>query len=124
MGKQATKQSRRQPAKSKSTKVSVSAEPAAIESTTRLSAVDAAAAILADAREVLNTKQMIELMAARGLWTSPGGKTPHVTLYSAILREITTKADASRFRNAVRGKFALTYRGDAVSEGLLLEDLG
>jgi hypothetical protein len=38
---------------------------------------------------------MIELMAARGLWTSPGGKTPHVTLYSAILREITTKADAS-----------------------------
>jgi hypothetical protein len=40
------------------------------------------------------------------LWTSPGGKTPHATLYSAILREIQVKGDAARFVKAERGKFA------------------
>jgi len=46
-------------------------------------------------------------MAAKGYWTSPGGKTPAATLYSAILREITTKAKESRFVKSERGKFAL-----------------
>lgn len=36
-----------------------------------------------------------------------GGKTPANTLYSAILREINTKAEASRFRKTERGKFLL-----------------
>jgi hypothetical protein len=27
----------------------------------------------------MNTKAMIEAMAAKGYWTSPGGKTPHAT---------------------------------------------
>jgi hypothetical protein len=49
---------------------------------------------------------MIEAMAAKGLWTSPGGKTPHATLYSAILREIDTKGKAARFKKADRGHFA------------------
>jgi hypothetical protein len=31
---------------------------------------------------------MIEAMAKTGLWTSPGGKTPHATLASAIIGEI------------------------------------
>jgi len=34
---------------------------------------------------------MIEAMEAQGDWKSPGGKTPHATLYSAIIREIATK---------------------------------
>ena len=33
-------------------------------------------------REPMNAKEMIEAMAAKGYWTSPGGKTPHATLYS------------------------------------------
>ncbi len=45
-------------------------------------------------------------MSAQGLWTSPGGKTPHATLYAAILREITVKADESRVVKTERGKFA------------------
>lgn len=49
---------------------------------------------------------MIEQMAAKGLWSSPGGKTPHTTLYSAIIREISLKGKESRFTKKERGKFA------------------
>jgi len=47
-------------------------------------------------------------MAEKGYWTSPGGKTPAATLYSAILRELQTKPGASRFVKTERGKFART----------------
>jgi hypothetical protein len=46
-------------------------------------------------------------MAAEGYWTSPKGKTPASTLYSALLREGTTKGSKSRFRKTDRGKFTL-----------------
>ncbi len=71
----------------------------------KLSALDAAAKVLAEASEPLNTKQMVEAMATKKLWTSPGGKTPHATLYSAILREINTKGNDARFQKTERGKF-------------------
>jgi hypothetical protein len=72
----------------------------------KVSAIDAAAQILAGANEPMNAKQMIEAMTAKGLWTSPGGKTPHATLYSAILREINEKGNESRFKKTERGRFA------------------
>ena len=72
----------------------------------KLSAIDAAAQILATAETPMNCKELIDAMATKGLWTSPGGKTPHATLYSAILREIATKAKESRFTKTERGKFA------------------
>ena len=72
----------------------------------KLSAIDAAAQVLAASKEPMNAKQMIEAMAAKRLWTSPGGKTPHATLYSAILREIGAKAKEARFKKTERGKFA------------------
>jgi len=72
----------------------------------RTSALDAAAKVLAEASEPLSTKQMIEAMAEKGYWTSPGGKTPHATLYSAILREIKAKGSEARFVKSERGKFA------------------
>ena len=50
-------------------------------------------------------------MAAKGYWSSPGGRTPQSTLYSAMLREITTKGANSRFQKTDRGKFS---RNDAV----------
>jgi hypothetical protein len=50
---------------------------------------------------------MIKAMAEKGYWTSLGGKTPHATLYSAILREISTKGKESRFTKTERGKFAV-----------------
>ena len=71
----------------------------------KLSALDAAAKVLAEAGEPLNTKQMVDAMAAKKLWTSPGGKTPHATLYSAILREIGAKGNDARFKKTERGKF-------------------
>jgi hypothetical protein len=72
----------------------------------KLSAIDAAAQVLAASKEPMNAKQMIEAMAAKGLWTSPGGKTPHATLYSAIIREIATKGKEARFVKKDRGQFA------------------
>ena len=72
----------------------------------KLSAIDAAAQVLAASKEPMNAKEMIEAMAAKGLWTSPGGKTPHATLYSAIIREVATKGKESRFVKTERGKFA------------------
>jgi hypothetical protein len=73
----------------------------------RLSALDAAAKVLEESAEPLNTKQMVDAMAAKGYWTSPGGKTPHATLYSAILREIASKGNESRFVKTERGQFTI-----------------
>lgn len=71
----------------------------------RLSALDAAAKVLGETSEPLNAKQMIDAMEAKGYWTSPGGKTPHATLYSAILREIAKKGNEARFKKTDRGHF-------------------
>lgn len=70
----------------------------------RLSALAAAHKVLCEATEPLNVQQMIEAMTTKGYWTSPGGKTPHATLYSAILRELA-KGEASRFVKTDRGRF-------------------
>jgi hypothetical protein len=73
----------------------------------KLSALDAAAKVLAEAGQPMTTQEMIKVMAEKGYWKSPGGQTPHATLYSAILREIAAKGTASRFTKTERGKFGL-----------------
>jgi hypothetical protein len=73
----------------------------------KLSALDAAAKVLSEAGKPMTTKEMIAAMAEKGYWTSPGGKTPAATLYSAILREITTQGAEARFQKTERGKFAV-----------------
>ena len=77
------------------------------EGKTSLSQLDAAAKVLGEATEPLTTKQMVAAMASQGYWTSPGGKTPHATLYSAILRELQSKGDNGRFVKTDRGHFIL-----------------
>jgi hypothetical protein len=72
----------------------------------KLSALDAAAKVLGEAAQPLTCQEMIDAMAAKGYWTSPGGQTPAATLYSAILRELTTKGADARFVKTARGKFA------------------
>jgi hypothetical protein len=98
-------------AKGKRTKVKATTakkpEPKESDASGKLSAIDAAAKVLAEAGQPLNTKQMIEAMATKGYWTSPGGKTPHATLYSAILREITANGNEARFKKTERGHFAI-----------------
>ncbi|HEX5470444.1 MAG TPA: HTH domain-containing protein [Lacipirellulaceae bacterium] len=71
----------------------------------KLSALDAAAKVLASAKAPMTTKEMIKAMASKKLWSSPDGKTPHATLYSAILREVNTKGKNARFKKTERGKF-------------------
>jgi hypothetical protein len=72
----------------------------------RASGLDAAAQVLKDAGEPLNTKTIVERALAKGLWKT-GGKTPGATIYSAILREMKTKGADARFKKAERGKFTL-----------------
>jgi len=79
----------------------------------KMGALDAAAIVLADAGKPMRSKELIAEMAKRGLWTSPGGKTPEATLYAAILREIGAKGTAARFARAGKGEFASTKKGGA-----------
>ena len=72
-----------------------------------LSQLDAAVKVLEEATEAMTTKAMVEVMATKGYWTSPGGKTPHATLYSAILRELQSKGETGRFIKTDRGHFRL-----------------
>ncbi|MFO0861549.1 MAG: HTH domain-containing protein [Phycisphaerales bacterium] len=71
----------------------------------RVSALDAAAQVLAASEVPMRAKEMIAAMEAKGLWTSPGGKTPEATLYAAIIREIAAKGTAARFKKHERGVF-------------------
>jgi len=71
----------------------------------KLSALDAAARVLAETGQPMNCQELIRAMTQRGYWTSPGGKTPQATLYSAIIKEISVKGANSRFQKADRGKF-------------------
>ncbi|MGD9856112.1 MAG: winged helix-turn-helix domain-containing protein [Planctomycetaceae bacterium] len=96
-------------AKSAATKQSAArkTKPKAAKSDGKLSQLDAAVKVLTEAKEPMATKQMIEAMASKGYWTSPGGKTPAATLYSAILREIQSKGTDARFKKVDKGLFAL-----------------
>ncbi|GMU35779.1 MAG: hypothetical protein AMXMBFR20_36500 [Planctomycetia bacterium] len=71
----------------------------------RTSALDAAATVLKKSAKPMRSQELIDAMAAQGLWKSPGGKTPHATLYAAILREITAKGKSARFKKVDRGQF-------------------
>jgi hypothetical protein len=46
-----------------------------------MSCLNAAATVLAEACQPMTTQEMIVAMAAKGYWSSPGGKTPAATLY-------------------------------------------
>ena len=70
----------------------------------KLSCVKAALKVLTDSGQPMNAQEMIAAMTEAGLWESPGGKTPHATLYSAILRDMK-RGDESRFVKTERGRF-------------------
>jgi hypothetical protein len=93
-------------AKKPAAKKTAKAKPMAETKAKKLSALDAAAKVLASASEPMTSKEMIQAIAEKKLWSSPEGKTPQATLYSAILREINTKGKESRFTKTERGKFA------------------
>jgi hypothetical protein len=71
----------------------------------RVSALDAAAMVIAKADKPMRAVDMVAQMEAKGLWKSPGGKTPEATLYAAIIREIAAKGKEARFKKHDRGLF-------------------
>ena len=71
----------------------------------RMSGLDAAAKVLQESGQPMTCKEMVEAAEQKGYWKSPGGKTPHATVYSAIIREIKIKGAEARFTKADRGKF-------------------
>ncbi len=87
-------------------------KPKAARANGKLSGLDAAAQILAKAKEPMGCKDMVEQAIEQRLW-SPGGKTPHATLYAAIIREISKKGKKARFQKVDRGRFSLAGKKGA-----------
>jgi hypothetical protein len=77
----------------------------------KLSALDAAAKVLAETGRAMNCQELIAAMAEKGYWTSPGGQTPASTLYAGMLRERKIKGANARFVKVGRGQFALQGAG-------------
>jgi hypothetical protein len=75
----------------------------------KLSLIDAAVQVLAESKEPMNCKQMVERVTAKKLWSSDAA-TPHATLYSAILRELQNKGKDARFKKVDRGQFTLAKK--------------
>jgi len=103
----AKRESSRKPAASttkESTKEPVAATAAKPKKRTGI--LDAAAQILAKAKEPMGCKEIVELAIAQKLWTT-NGQTPSATLYAAISREISKKGKESRFEKVDRGRFQL-----------------
>ena len=102
--KPATKKAAK-PAAKNTAKATAKKQTAPAQPEQKLSLLSAALEVLKSDDAALTTKQMVEAAKARNLWTPGAGKTPEQTLYSAIMREIKAKGDASRFVKDARGHF-------------------
>lgn len=78
--------------------------------TEKLSQMAAAERVLAEAGQPMNCKAIVEAMSAKGYWSSPSGKTPHATLYAALLRHIRDKGNEAQFAKTDRGLFTLASK--------------
>jgi len=71
----------------------------------RISGLTAAFMVLVDANAELSAGAIVEKAAQKGWWKSDAA-TPAATIYAAMIREIATKGDKSRFeRGEKRGTF-------------------
>ena len=78
----------------------------------RPSCLDAAAKILAESKKPMTCRQIVKLAFEKGYWKSDG-RTPHATLYSAMIRSIAAKGKGSRFKKVGQGKFAVNPAGES-----------
>jgi len=69
-----------------------------------------AADVLKDAKAPMDCKTIVEKVLAKGTWQTKG-KTPHSTLYAAVIREIAAKGKDARFHKTDRGQFELSAAG-------------
>ena len=70
------------------------------------SALSAAAQVLTEANGPLGAGEIVKRMLEKGLWQTKG-RTPHATLYSALVRHIRKDGTNARFRKVERGRFEL-----------------
>ncbi|MEZ6193735.1 MAG: HTH domain-containing protein [Phycisphaerales bacterium] len=105
----AERKARRQQPSAKADKPKPAAKKTDAPKEKKLSLIDAAVQVLGKSGgEPMGTKEMVEQITAQNLWSPrSGGKTPHATLYSAILREIQKKGQDARFQKTERGRFTL-----------------
>ena len=81
-----TKQAKKTPAKP----VKATAEPQK-----KLSGLDAAAKVLGETSKAMNCRELVQQMAAKGYWTSPGGATPWGTLSAIDFKQMGVGLAAS-----------------------------
>jgi len=74
------------------------------------SLIAAAANLLAENGLTMNCKAIIRELAEKGIWQSPGGKTPDATLHTAIATELK-KGSQSRFVRKDKGQYAASEYG-------------
>ena len=77
----------------------------------RLSLLNAAVIVLRDTKADMNTRELIEAIVERQLWTPTECKTPEQTLYGSIFREIATKEHPRIVKSEIKGKFRIAERG-------------
>jgi hypothetical protein len=108
--KKTTKSATRKGAAKHSARARKGSAKAAKKAQPKLSQMAAAVKVLKQSRKPLTCTQMVEQMAKKKLWTSPGGKTPEQTLYASILRDIQKHGDESQFQKVDRGLFTLASK--------------
>ncbi len=89
-------------------------ESPASEATPRVrkrSLIEAAAKILKESAEPMNTRSMVQAAIERGLWTPTNCKTPEQSLYGAIFREIKVSATPRFRKSATQGAFEYVSNG-------------
>jgi hypothetical protein len=70
-------------------------------------ALDAAVRVLREAGKPMKCTDIVKEALAKGYWQTKG-KTPHSTLYAAVIREIAAKGKEARFHKTDRGMFELS----------------
>ena len=73
----------------------------------RLSLLNAAIIVLRETKADMNTRELIEAIVERQLWTPTDCKTPEQTLYGSIFREIATKEHPRIVKSEIKGKFRI-----------------
>ena len=73
----------------------------------RLSLLNAAIIVLRETKSDMNTRELIEAIVERQLWTPTECKTPEQTLYGSIFREIATKEHPRIVKSEIKGKFRI-----------------
>lgn len=70
-----------------------------------MSLLKAAAKVLAESDEPMRISEIYDAIKAQNLWVPVNGRTPELSLYSGIYREIKTKGENARFRKLDRGLY-------------------